>query len=172
MKKKKRILIVISIIILISLLIGIPNRLYIKQQIKFFYLDAKYAHMKNQYTTLLQRNKEDFEYVSETLQQWSDGHIFFQDEIISDNLEISNEIKNNAEFYQHLEKLHKSNKIGVIGYDVYPDRKVIVFYLRAPEEFYCQLRYKDKESFQRIQVDENWILQMSMSDTNVQKYRN
>lgn len=103
---------------------------------------AAFENTRDNYISLLNENKEDFDYVARVIGQWSRCGIYFDDygkgalpEIIyfddylsSNNQEIIDELTNNKEFYNHVMKIYDTGGF----YAIYSSEEDIEFGLSNP----------------------------------------
>lgn len=128
-----------------------------------------YERTNEEYIAILTDNQDDFEYIAQTMQQWSSGYIYFYndygrrvgfDDIISNNQEIKDEISNNTDFYKSLYKLYELDEIDSI---VIKKEDVIMFYFRKfPRNYHGGVAYGENIKMNSVthQIDDNWVLQM------------
>lgn len=89
---------------------------------------AAFENTRNDYISLLNDNKEDFEYAAEIMGQWSKGNIYFGDfndritgnmkfdsYISCNNKEIIDELSNNQKFYNHVFNIYSLAEIALVN---------------------------------------------------------
>lgn len=116
-----------------------------------------------EYIAVLLDNKEDFDYVAEMMMQWPERSAidFNKDGILSDSQEISDEILNNKEFYEHIKKLYDLEEIrNIFRWD-----ENIEFSLsKSPQNYVGDFYYwEDTEEcdYGRAKIiDEHWTLEI------------
>lgn len=150
MKKKKRVIILLAVISVI--LIGVGSLLYMNRNaVKMKLLQFEYEINKNNYVKLLEKNRDDLEYVAETMKQWPAGVIFFGDsgkkyaDVIyinesfsCKNREIVTELSNDQEFYDHLMALYQLDAFDSIR--IYQN-SISFDFSNPPEGFHSGLEY-------------------------------
>ena len=115
-----------------------------------------------EYISVLLDNKEDFDYVAEMMMQWPKRSAidFDKDGVSSDSQEITDEMSNNQEFYEHLENLYNLNEIWFILAE-----DEIAFYLRElPKDYIGGFYYWENTEecdYGRAKIiDEHWTLEI------------
>ncbi len=115
-----------------------------------------------EYVSIFLENREDFEYVAEMMKQWPDrSSIHFEDDILSKDQEITNEIKNNEEFYIHLKNLYELQEIA---YVIKWSNDVDFYFSKFPEGYHGGIFYwenTEEGGLMKTEViDEHWTLEM------------
>ena len=129
---------------------------------KIFYDGEKYdGRTREEYMAILLDNKEDFDYVAKTMQQWTKGSIDFDKKGISSmHQEITDEISNNEEFYGHLKNLYDLEEIDYISIE----RDRIAFYFsKYPSWCHGGVFYEEnigEDDAIRRKIDDHWMLYM------------
>lgn len=151
--KDKKILLLIAVIILVATgikVIAFPNR-----------SSEEPEKTNEEYMAVLIDNKEDFNYVAETIQQWPvRSCIDLDGGISSDSREITNEIRNNKEFYDHLNNIYKLNEIDYI---IVLEDEVKFDFRIYPQNYHCSLacvESAEDDPIYKHKIDEHWVLYM------------
>lgn len=120
-----------------------------------------------EYMAILTDNQADFECVAKTMQQWSEGSIYFYekgeridfDDVSSNNPEIENEILTNDDFYNSLLNLYELDEIEsiVIAKDAVTFR--LIYFPYNYHGGICYGENIEKDSCTHS-IDDNWVLQM------------
>ena len=122
-----------------------------------------------EYMAILTDNQDDFEYVAQTMQQWSSGYIDFYDDygrridfenVSSNNPEIEDEISNNADFYKSLKNLYELDEIDYI---MIGKEDIIMFYFsKFPQHYHGGVIYGENIEMNSFTytIDDKWVLQM------------
>lgn len=171
MKKKRRVIILLAVIF--AILIAAGSLIYMNRDtIKIKSLQSEYKTKRNNYVRLLEKNREDFEYVADTMKQWSSGTIFFGDDGInytvicvddyfsSNNEEIIKELSNNQEFYEHMMGMYQLNIFDSIS--IYQD-SIDFNFSDPPERFHGSLSYyrgSTKDHSYIYIIDEHWAVDL------------
>lgn len=171
MKKKRRVIILLAVIF--AILIAAGSLIYMNRDtIKIKSLQSEYKAKRNNYVRLLEKNREDFEYVADTMKQWSSGTIFFGDYGInytvicvddyfsSNNEEIIKELSNNQEFYEHLMVLYRFDEFSSIT--VHQD-SISFNFSDPPKRFHGGLEYyrgSTKDYSYIYIIDEHWAVDL------------
>lgn len=120
-----------------------------------------------EYMAILTDNQDDFEYVAKTMQQWSEGYIYFYekgeridfDNVSSNNPEIENEILTNDDFYKSLLNLYELDEIKAI---VITKDAIEFRFSKFPLGYRGGVSYGENldKYYGTHPIDEHWVLQM------------
>ena len=129
---------------------------------EILYDGEKYdGRTKEEYMAVLLDNKEDFDYVAEMMQQWTDGSIHFDKKGISSrHQEIADEISNNEEFYGHLKNLYDLKEIDYI---LIEGDQIAFYFSKFPSWCHGGVFYAEnirEDSSVRRKIDDHWMLYM------------
>lgn len=180
MKKKKRVIMLLAVISVI--LIAAGSLIYINHDaIIMKLLQFEYEVNKNNYVKLLEKNRDDLEYVADTMTQWPSGVIFLGDsgkkyanviyinEYFScKNKEIVTELSNDQEFYEHLMALYQLDTFDSIR--IYQN-SISFDFSDPPEGFHSGLEYykRSTEDYSNMYIkdysytcilDEHWAVDL------------
>ena len=121
-----------------------------------------------EYMAILTDNQEDFEYVAQTMQQWSSGYIDFYDDygrridfenVTSNNPEIEDEISNNDDFYKSLKNLYELDEIYYIVIE--KEYGIMFYFSKFPRNYHGGVAYGGIErDWPATPIDDNWVLKM------------
>ena len=116
-----------------------------------------------EYIAVLLGNKEDFDYIAEMMMQWPKRSAidFDKDGVSSDSQEITDEMSNNQEFYEHLENLYNLNEIWFI---IKEGDRIVFYFNKPPKNYHGGWYYwEDTEKgglMKTAVIDEHWTLEM------------
>ena len=121
-----------------------------------------------EYMAILTDNQEDFEYVAQTMQQWSSGYIDFYDDygrridfenVTSNNPEIEDEISNNDDFYKSLNNLYELDEIDYI---LIEGEDIMFYFSKFPQNYHGGVAYGENIKMSSVThpIDDNWVLEM------------
>ena len=130
-------------------------------------INRDYVRTNEEYMAILTDNKDDFECVARTMQQWSTGRIDFYkngrridfDNVSSNNPEIENEMSINDDFYNSLHSLYKLDEVRYI---TIREDTIEFHIIKFPRGYHGGIIYGEnieKQSF-TYPIDDNWVLQM------------
>lgn len=162
MKRINKIGITVYIIIITLAAITVYIRSYTRTY------NGAFERTTEEYIAILTDNKEDFEYVARTMQQWDEGSISFNksfgkplafDKAIIENDEIKSEFLSNKDFYNSLHNLYELDEI----WEIIIEEDAIVFYYSKPPQGYhdCGVGYGENiERRNASPIDENRVYQI------------
>lgn len=131
-----------------------------------------YEKINEEYIAVLTDNRDDFEYVARTMQQWESEslsiiyfnihgwHTDFDDNVSIYNSEIESEISNNKKFYESLKNIYELNEISYIA--VYSDTIAFNFSKPLRDRGYCSIIYGEdiKKCSCTHMINNEWALQV------------
>lgn len=114
-----------------------------------------------EYISIFLDNREDFGYVAEMMQQWPDSSsIHFENGITSTNMEITEEISNNKDLYEHLKNLYDLKEVQYI---IVEKDEIVFYFAKFPKDHHGGVAYGknlNMDSMPNHKIDECWVLRM------------
>lgn len=144
---KKKLVILAAIIMAVTVIINFLNKIT--------------ERTDEEYISIFLDNREDFEYVAEMMQQWPDcSSIHFENGITSTNMEITEEISNHTEFYEHLKNLYDLREVDYI---IVEKDEIVFYFSKFPKDYHGGVVYGknlNMDSMPNHKIDKCWALRM------------